>query len=199
MLEEDNLNAIDRQLAELGLASPHLAEDEADERAEENVKVMVRCRPLAVPAGGGTIKEASGGVKVLENEKSVEVEQRQFKFDGVFGPESNNEQVYMRSARKLVEFAFKGYNCTCFLYGQTGTGKTFTHSSLTTSSFAHLFSLIRSSNTQARFLIRASYYELYNEEIRDLLVSPIIHVNRHLFAAFQSLTLARLCTVHNPR
>lgn len=135
---------------------------------EENVRVMVRCRPLMKP------KERESCLTVDESDKCIELAERQFHFDAVFGPQSDNELVYMKSVRSLVESAFKGYNCTIFLYGQTGTGKTFTHSSLTLSSFAHLFSLIGDSNTQARFLIRASYYELYNENIRDLLVGHLL-------------------------
>lgn len=154
----------------------------------ENVKVMVRCRPpgkgsdFSGPTSTSAYASASAStsrssssqenyVIVREEDKCVEVEGRQFYFDDVFGPDSNNERVYMKSARQLVEFAFQGYNCTVFLYGQTGTGKTYTHSSISLNSFAHIFSLIRDSKTHTRFLIRASYFELYNEVIRDLLVS----------------------------
>jgi kinesin family protein 3/17 len=136
----------------------------------ENVVVMVRCRPLFA---GERQQQRQAAVLVDENDHCVQVAgERRFYFDQVFGPDTSNEQVYMRSARRLVEFAFRGYNCTIFLYGQTGTGKTYTHSSLTLGAFEHLFSLIQNSNKQARFLIRASYYELYNEEIRDLLAMP---------------------------
>lgn len=151
---------------------------ETETETVENVKVMVRCRPPSKAFNSpASSSNAISGTKqencviVNETDKCVEVEGRQFYFDAVFGPHSNNERVYMKSARQLVEFAFQGYNCTVFLYGQTGTGKTYTHSSISLSSFAHLFTLIRDSNTQTRFLIRASYYELYNEDIRDLLVS----------------------------
>lgn len=170
--KSDSLAAIDRQLADLGLEVK--LEDECEEESEaieepdkgENVKVMLRCRPLLKP------NEKESCVTVNETEKYVELlggERRLFFFDATFGPESDNDSVYMKSARNLVEFAFKGYNCTLFLYGQTGTGKTFTHSSLTSSSFAHLFDLIKESNKRSNFLVRASYYELYNETIRDLL------------------------------
>lgn len=165
---EDLGEAIERQIEGLDPGEANVKKDrdenEDDECGKsENVRVMVRCRPLMKP------KERTNCVVINEVDKCVELADRQFQYDAVFGPESDNEKVYMKSVRQLVESAFQGYNCTVFLYGQTGTGKTYTHSSLTSSSFAHLFSLIRDSNTQLRFLIRASYYELYNEEIRDLL------------------------------
>lgn len=145
---------------------PSETEQSKDQEKGENVQVVVRCRP--------PIKDSLSRVNCVnidEIQRCVDVEGRLFYFDSVFGPQATNDTVYMKSVRQLVESAFRGYNCTIFLYGQTGTGKTYTHSSLTLSTFKHLFTLIQDSDNQARFLIRASYYELYNENIRDLLVS----------------------------
>ncbi len=60
---------------------------------------------------------------------------------------------------------------TIFAYGQTGTGKTFTASGILSNSFAHIFDFISKSANDTQFLVRASFYEIYNEDIRDLLVS----------------------------
>lgn len=167
----------DKQRREFEFESEFEVEVEDNKRSEEdskseNVKVMVRCRPPNRPSTSSSSRAYQENCVVVdESEKSVEVDGRQFHYDAAFGADSSNERVYMKSARQLIDFAFQGYNCTVFLYGQTGTGKTYTHSSISLSSFAHIFTLIRDSNTQSRFLIRASYYELYNEDIRDLLVS----------------------------
>lgn len=76
----------------------------------------------------------------------------------------------------------KGYNCTCFAYGQTGTGKTHTMSGdvvdrmgftspdagIIPRMFTLLFTyLSRIPNSQ--HAIKCSFIELYNEELRDLL------------------------------
>ena len=37
-------------------------------------------------------------------------------------------------------------------------------------SFAHIFDFISSSAKDTQFLVHASYYEIYNEEYRDLLI-----------------------------
>ena len=72
----------------------------------------------------------------------------------------------------------EGYNGTIFAYGQTGTGKTHTMTGKETDleekgimprSFEDVFRRIEGDSEQTQFLIRASYLEIYNEEIRDLL------------------------------
>lgn len=71
----------------------------------------------------------------------------------------------------------KGYNGTIFAYGQTGTGKTHTITGLPKDpnlkgimprSFEAIFSQIECDSSK-EYLVRASYLEIYNEEIRDLL------------------------------
>ena len=72
----------------------------------------------------------------------------------------------------------EGYNGTIFAYGQTGTGKTHTMSGgegdekergIMPRSFEDVFRRIEGDSEQTQFLIRASYLEIYNEEVRDLL------------------------------
>lgn len=74
--------------------------------------------------------------------------------------------------------AMEGFNAVIFAYGQTASGKTFTLTGSPSSpgiiplSISDLFSGIRSTPDR-EFLLRASYLELYNETIIDLL-SPEI-------------------------
>jgi hypothetical protein len=71
----------------------------------------------------------------------------------------------------------EGYNGTIFAYGQTGTGKTHTMEGFDTKdnmgimprSFETIFNSIECDNLKKQYLIRASYLEIYMEEIRDLL------------------------------
>ncbi len=49
-----------------------------------------------------------------------------FTFDGAFGIDSQQENIYKNTAFHIVESVLEGYNGTIFAYGQTGTGKTFT-------------------------------------------------------------------------
>ncbi|CAN8189863.1 unnamed protein product [Coccothraustes coccothraustes] len=101
-----------------------------------------------------------------------------FTFDTVFGPESKQLDVYNLTARPIIDSVLEGYNGTIFAYGQTGTGKTFTMEGVRAvpelrgiipNSFAHIFGHIAKAEGDTRFLVRVSYLEIYNEEVRDLL------------------------------
>ncbi|KAF0293894.1 Kinesin-like protein KIF3A [Amphibalanus amphitrite] len=92
--------------------------------------------------------------------------------------DKDNFDIYNQVARPIVENVLEGYNGTIFAYGQTGTGKTFTMEGVRTvaekkgiipNSFAHIFGHIAKSAGDSKFLVRVSYLEIYNEEVRDLL------------------------------
>lgn len=44
----------------------------------------------------------------------------------VFGPASQQKDLYDQAICPIVFEVLEGYNCTIFAYGQTGTGKTYT-------------------------------------------------------------------------
>ena len=83
----------------------------------------------------------------------------------------------------FVIFSFKGYNATIFAYGQTGTGKTYTIEGASSQmqdpsrgiiprSVEEIFEYIGNcSSPNTTFMVRASYLQIYNEIISDLLRS----------------------------
>ena len=135
---------------------------------EDNVRVVIRCRPLLEDLEAN--EEAV--VRVDQPSQTIQVNnsRRTFTYDHVFGADSTQDELYDRSARHIVDCVLQGYNGTIFAYGQTGTGKTFTSSGISERSFEHIFEHIGASAGDHKFLVRASFYEIYNEEIRDLLV-----------------------------
>lgn len=156
-----------------------------ENRDSDNVRVCVRCRPI-------NEKEIQQGCTVVVNvdtvRKCITVKNtatgnrgeppKNFTFDQVYGPDSKQVDVYNETARPIVDFVLEGYNGTIFAYGQTGTGKTFTMEGVRSvpelrgiipNSFAHIFGHIAKAEGDTRFLVRVSYLEIYNEEVRDLL------------------------------
>uniref|UniRef100_A0A8C6YW69 Kinesin-like protein n=1 Tax=Nothoprocta perdicaria TaxID=30464 RepID=A0A8C6YW69_NOTPE len=102
---------------------------------------------------------------------------KQFTFDGAYGGEHSTEQIYNEVAYPLVEGVTEGYNGTIFAYGQTGSGKSFTmqgivdpatQKGIIPRAFEHIFESVQCAEN-AKFLVRASYLEIYNEDVRDLL------------------------------
>lgn len=164
--------------------------------ADERIKVVVRCRPFSIKeseAGhscivtmdkdGGSVeiidpRTGSGGVTNGVN-KTLSLEPpRIFTFDNAFDISSAQSDVYTKTAKPIVESVLNGYNGTIFAYGQTGTGKTWSMEGIRDkpelrgiipNAFEHIFSHIKFAAGGNQYLIRASYLEIYNEDIRDLL------------------------------
>ena len=121
---------------------------------------------------------------------------KQFTFDLVYGKgyiiyiyicgipdlyiyRSQQDKIFNETAFPIVQNVMEGYNGTIFAYGQTGTGKTFTMAGKENSrvaelkgimprSFEEIFDTINCDDKK-QYLVRASYLEIYKEEIRDLL------------------------------
>jgi centromeric protein E len=83
-------------------------------------------------------------------------------------------QVYHSVAEDIVKAAVEGVNATVFAYGQTSTGKTHTmfgsnsEPGIMPLAIEHIFDYIR-NDKKREYLLRASYIEIYNENIKDLL------------------------------
>ncbi|KAL1522454.1 hypothetical protein AB1Y20_017442 [Prymnesium parvum] len=151
--------------------------------AAETVKVVVRCRPLnstEIQDGRTQIVQMDGrvGTVAVTVPKSQEPP-KTFTFDAVYPPNTAQEFIYQGTAKPILDSVMEGYNGTIFAYGQTGTGKTFTMEGvpepaelkgIIPRAFAEIFEqvLVQGKET-VEFLVRASYLEIYNEEIRDLL------------------------------
>ncbi|KAK8384035.1 hypothetical protein O3P69_016041 [Scylla paramamosain] len=145
----------------------------------DNIKVTVRVRPFikrelgdAAPASHWDIQDDHGIVQV--HPASCKPLSTPYIFDDVFGPDMQNEDVYREVAMPIIESALTGFNGTIFVYGQTSSGKTFTMMGDRSSpgivplAVQNIFRIIEDTPDR-EYLIRASYMEIYNENISDLL------------------------------
>ncbi|XP_005467909.1 kinesin-like protein KIF3A isoform X1 [Oreochromis niloticus] len=153
------------------------------QEVSDNVKVVVRCRPLnqketTMGHKQAVIVDEMRGTITVNKLENPHEPPKTFTFDTVFGPDSKQLDVYNLTARPIIDSVLEGYNGTIFAYGQTGTGKTFTMEGVRAvpglrgiipNSFAHIFGHIAKAEGDTRFLVRVSYLEIYNEEVRDLL------------------------------
>ncbi|KAK9792731.1 hypothetical protein WJX73_010908 [Symbiochloris irregularis] len=112
----------------------------------------------------------------------VLVEKRNFLYDHVYGWNGTGpERLYDQCVQPLVDGLFKGYNATVFAYGQTGSGKTYTmgsafapggaSSGVIPRAMSDIFERIESAPKESEFTIRVGFVEIYQESIRDLLLT----------------------------
>ena len=79
---------------------------------------------------GQSDKTLNTGI-VKKDEKS-ENEKYVFNYDGVLGPDSNQEDVWESlNMDAVMDEVIEGYHATIFAYGQTGSGKTYSMEGLT--------------------------------------------------------------------
>ncbi|KAI0755479.1 P-loop containing nucleoside triphosphate hydrolase protein [Irpex lacteus] len=103
---------------------------------------------------------------------------RRFIFDRVFRHDAAQTDVYEGTAKPLLKNVLDGYNATIFAYGATGCGKTHTISGTDEDpgiiylTMQDLFQLIEDRQEDHIVEVQVSFLEIYNEEIRDLLVEP---------------------------
>ncbi|XP_077368123.1 kinesin-like protein KIF3B [Festucalex cinctus] len=153
-------------------------------KSSESVKVVVRCRPMNEKEQAASFDcvvsvDVKFGQIIVRNPREASAGElpKVFTFDSVYDCNSKQLDLYDETFRPLVDSVLQGFNGTIFAYGQTGTGKTYTMEGIRNdperrgvipNSFDHIFTHISRSQNQ-QYLVRASYLEIYQEEIRDLL------------------------------
>lgn len=177
----------------------------------ENIKVVVRCRPMSDKEklkGFETVVSVNsdnGTVQLLKNRGDAEP--KTFPFNSAYPSDVTQQFIYDDCARPIVESVLEGYNGTIFAYGQTGTGKTYTmegevgdekEKGIILHAFDHIFAHI-SSNKNREFLVRASFLQIYMEDVYDLLRDP--EKKLHVRQVESDVTIAGLSShiVKNPK
>ena len=173
-----------------GEMSDHMA---AMWAGQSNVLVAVRVRPILKH---DVIRKSC--VRVLDSKVVVILDpatagdkqdilranrtrEKQYAFDYAFEPGSSQEAAYHHTAKFLIHGVLDGFSATVFAYGQTGSGKT--HTMIGTEEnpgimvrvmsdlFKYSVSAASKMGKGVYFKVTASFLEVYNENIRDLLGS----------------------------
>ncbi|GAY38788.1 hypothetical protein CUMW_039370 [Citrus unshiu] len=133
--------------------------------AKGNIKVFCRTRPLFEDEGPSVVEFTDDcTIRVNTGDDTISNPKKDFEFDRVYGP------------HPFVQSALDGYNVSIFAYGQTRSGKTHTMEGsshdrgLYARCFEELFDLSNSDTTStSRFNFAVTVFELYNEQLRELL------------------------------
>jgi hypothetical protein len=158
-----------------------------------NLRVYCRIRPPVMGEESHVFANGQTGllctdvrgqdVVVVRDHDAERPVEKKFEFTQVYGPASSQEDVF-RDTEPLMTSVLDGFNVCIFAYGQSGSGKTFTmegteeKQGLVPRAMARVFEAIgeRTANyTHECFL---SMIEIYNEQVRDLLVEKDVDTSR---------------------
>uniref|UniRef100_A0A674HX16 Kinesin-like protein n=1 Tax=Terrapene triunguis TaxID=2587831 RepID=A0A674HX16_9SAUR len=100
-----------------------------------------------------------------------------FVFDAVFDENSSQLEVFEHTTKTVLDGFLNGYNCTVLAYGATGAGKTYTmlgspkEPGVMYLTMMDLYNCMDQMKEEKLCTVAVSYLEVYNEQIRDLLVN----------------------------
>ncbi|XP_057959984.1 kinesin-like protein KIN-12B [Malania oleifera] len=152
--------------------------------SDSGVKVIVRMRPPK--------KDEEEGETIVQKvcSDSLSILGQTYTFDSVADTEATQLDIFQLVGAPLVEHCLAGFNSSVFAYGQTGSGKTYTmwgptnalveenassdQKGLTPRVIEWLFARIseeqiKHADKQLKYQCRCSFFEIYNEQITDLL------------------------------
>ncbi|XP_021275052.1 kinesin-like protein KIN-14B isoform X2 [Herrania umbratica] len=144
--------------------------------AKGNIKVFCRTRPLFEEEGSSIVEFPDDcTIRVNTGDDSIANPKKEFEFDRVYGPHVGQAELFS-DVQPFVQSVLDGYNISIFAYGQTRSGKTHTMEGsshdrgLYARCFEELFDLANSDSTStSKFNFSVTAFDLYNEQIRDLL------------------------------
>ncbi|KAF1947576.1 kinesin family protein-like protein [Clathrospora elynae] len=171
------------------LLSPPLNDDPG------NVKVVVRCRAFVrraekekgtrclIRMDPATQKTTLHAPEEGESNTRRVYEDKEFTFDRSYWSHeesdphyAHQEDVYRSFGEEFLDHNFGGYHTCIFAYGQTGSGKSYTmmgtpdNPGLIPRTCEELFDRIaHEPSPNTNYHVQVSYFEVYNEHVRDLL------------------------------
>ncbi|XP_036915012.1 kinesin-like protein KIF12 isoform X2 [Sturnira hondurensis] len=165
---------------------PARSPEKGPEGPDTPIQVVLRVRPMSATElhrGEQSVLHCTGA-KTLQVSPPGGGPDVAFRFGAVLDGARTQEDVFrVCGVRRLGELALRGFSCTVFTFGQTGSGKTYTLTGpppqgegvpvppslagIMQRTFAWL--LDRVQHLGAPATLQASYLEIYNEQVRDLL------------------------------
>jgi len=147
---------------------------------KDSVRVCARFRPqnkLEKSLNCHRCVQISDCKTVCEIKNPNVLKPYRFILDHIFDTDASQPHVFNTTVKELVSNVMKGFNCTVFAYGQTGTGKTYsmegelgsTSRGIIPRVVEFIFQLIEDSDEVFEFTLKVSYCEIYLERLRDLL------------------------------
>ncbi|KAM0870799.1 hypothetical protein ACQ4PT_039788 [Festuca glaucescens] len=149
-----------------------------------SIRVYCRVKPFPKmqPDQRSTVDHIgeNGEIMIMNPEKQGKDGRKIFAFNKIFGPNVSQSDVYA-DTQPLIRSVMDGYNVCIFAYGQTGSGKTYTMSGpditaegtlgVNYRSLNDLFDISQNRSDTTAYDVRVQMIEIYNEQVRDLLMT----------------------------
>ncbi|KAG6472785.1 hypothetical protein ZIOFF_070263 [Zingiber officinale] len=148
-----------------------------------NIRVYCRVRPFLQHSDRRSVVEhigENGNVIIMDPSKQGKDSRKIFSFNRAFGANATQSEIYA-DTQPLIRSVLDGYNVCIFAYGQTGSGKTYTMSGPDIKSEStmgvnyraldDLFHISQSRQGIISYQLSVQMIEIYNEQVRDLLVA----------------------------
>ena len=185
-----------KNIIQSSLLNIHQAQNTENEKTKETennskksifkILVAIRCRPLSEREKEISQKETIQIIdkKVIKlkdpngflNPNNVRSKEQILEFDYAFDNKDSQEIIFNNTTKPLIDGIINGFNATVFAYGATGAGKTYTmlgndeNPGIMPLTFGELFKQIKKYSNR-EYLIKLCYLEIYNENIKDLLIN----------------------------
>eukprot|EP00850_Spirogloea_muscicola_P013341 SM000090S24303 [mRNA] locus=s90:164584:174618:- [translate_table: standard] len=165
----------DKQMAEENLCEAHAQNRLLYNQIQDlkgSIRVYCRIRPPQL--------SSTQVIHIMEDNETVSVRNptlearptsKEFHFDGILGPSSCQDDVYIK-VKPLLRSVLDGYNVCVIAYGQTGSGPDAAEPKdrgLIFRALADLFQLSEERVKNIKFSFQVQMLEVYNEQVRDLL------------------------------
>lgn len=142
---------------------------------EETVKVYLRFRPTSGPHADYEINDNSVRIdspqplKQIRGGNTTVTQATTYTFDRIFGIEATEEEINLHIVANALNYVMSGHNSLILCCGQTGGGKTYTMNGITLGFFDMIFQEIEKADEKMLYTIGLSYFQIYNDEVGDLL------------------------------
>ena len=161
-----------------------------DEKKEDGnrINVFARLRPTNVRDRAEVAWVEPGIVVLHPDRKGITLTgaKKDYDYDGTFGVDSNNKQIWEKVGRPIVENVFKGYSGSIMAYGQTGTGKSFTMSSMHSGcegvilqNMQYIFGRM-AEDQDRQYDCTFSYLQIYLDKVNDLMDASSMEKKKYL-------------------
>jgi len=152
---------------------------DVDDGADDSLsRCLVYCRLR--PTIKKDFKEGGHNLVTLDGARVVVQDERHYEYDGTFGPDTQQEEVFDNVAIPCIQHAFKGFCSALMCYGQTGTGKSYTmcntdpaHLGIIPRAATYIFNKIQAELAQGSTRVHkvvGQFVQIYRDHLGDLMV-----------------------------